>query len=229
MTHRSDIAWLDVNMSVDEIRDLVRREPHGRYPVGEGSLDRLVGVVYLKDLFSHIGDPGFSLRQILSPVKLFHEGAEVYMALEQLRTEQLGYGIVCDEFGVTQGIVTLKDIFEALVGELLEDREEPDIVVREDGSVLVDGPPLPDRSSRNPSSPSRIISGRFPPAATGYPPARKGCLSPPSRYSSQTIGGPSPQLRETYGIGWASAGNRGQAANLLPVAVFLARLFPIEE
>ena len=139
MTHRSDIAWLDVNMSVDEIRDLVRREPHGRYPVGEGSLDRLVGVVYLKDLFSHIGDPGFSLRQILSPVKLFHEGAEVYMALEQLRTEQLGYGIVCDEFGVTQGIVTLKDIFEALVGELLEDREEPDIVVREDGSVLVDG------------------------------------------------------------------------------------------
>ncbi len=115
------------------------REPHGRYPVGEGSLDRLVGVVYLKDLFSHIGDPGFSLRQILSPVKLFHEGAEVYMALEQLRTEQLGYGIVCDEFGVTQGIVTLKDIFEALVGELLEDREEPDIVVREDGSVLVDG------------------------------------------------------------------------------------------
>ena len=139
MTHRSDIAWLDVNMSVDEIRDLVRREPHGRYPVGEGSLDRLVGVVYLKDLFSHIGDPGFSLQQILSPVKLFHEGAEVYMALEQLRTEQLGYGIVCDEFGVTQGIVTLKDIFEALVGELLEDREEPDIVVREDGSVLVDG------------------------------------------------------------------------------------------
>ena len=88
---------------------------------------------------SHIGDPGFSLRQILSPVKLFHEGAEVYMALEQLRTEQLGYGIVCDEFGVTQGIVTLKDIFEALVGELLEDREEPDIVVREDGSVLIDG------------------------------------------------------------------------------------------
>ena len=54
MTHRSDIAWLDVNMSVDEIRDLVRREPHGRYPVGEGSLDRLVGVVYLNGSFSRI-------------------------------------------------------------------------------------------------------------------------------------------------------------------------------
>ena len=92
--------------------------PHNRYPVGEGSLDKLAGVVYLKDLFRHIDDPGFDIRNHLSPAKFFHEGAEVYSALEQLRSEQLGYGIVCDEFGVTRGIVTLKDIFEALVGEI---------------------------------------------------------------------------------------------------------------
>ena len=114
MTHRSDIAWLDVNMSVDEIRDLVRREPHGRYPVGEGSLDRLVGVVYLKDLFSHIGDLDSRCGRFSLLSSCSTREREVYMALEQLRTEQLGYGIVCDEFGVTQGIVTLKDIFEAL-------------------------------------------------------------------------------------------------------------------
>ena len=57
----------------------------------------------------------------------------------QLRSEQLGYGIICDEFGVTRGIITLKDIFEALVGELPDPREEPDIVRRDDGSCLVDG------------------------------------------------------------------------------------------
>ena len=51
--------------------------------------------------------------------------------MDQLRSEQLGYGIVCDEFGVTRGIVTLKDIFEALVGEIPEDLDEPDIVRRE--------------------------------------------------------------------------------------------------
>lgn len=56
-----------------------------------------------------------------------------------MRSEQLGYGIVCDEFGVTRGIVTLKDIFEALVGEIPDSYEEPDIVRREDGSVLIDG------------------------------------------------------------------------------------------
>ena len=60
----------------------------------------------------------------------------MYTALEQLRSEQVGYGIVCDEFGVTQGIVTLHDIFEALVGSIPEEREEPDIVHREDGSCL---------------------------------------------------------------------------------------------
>lgn len=59
--------------------------------------------------------------------------------MEQLRNEHVGYGIVCDEFGITQGIVTLRDILEALVGTMLEDREDPDIVVREDGSCLIDG------------------------------------------------------------------------------------------
>ena len=110
-----------------------------RYPVGDGSLDRLLGVVYLKDLFSHIGDKDFNLRDHLAPVKFFHEGFEVYDVLEQLRNEQLGYGIVCDEFGVTRGIITFKDIFEALVGEIPDRSEEPDIIRRDDGGLLIDG------------------------------------------------------------------------------------------
>ena len=139
MTFRSELVWIDTAMTPEQIREQVNREPHNRYPVGEGSLDKLAGVVYLKDLFRHIDDPGFDIRNHLSPAKFFHEGAEVYSALEQLRSEQLGYGIVCDEFGVTRGIVTLKDIFEALVGEIPDSYEEPDIVRREDGSVLIDG------------------------------------------------------------------------------------------
>lgn len=139
MTHRSEIAWIDVSMSVEEINRIVAQAPHNRYPVGDGSLDKLLGVVYLKDLFLHLNQPGFDLRSILTPGKFFHEEFEVYNALEQLRNEQLGYGIICDEFGVTRGIITLKDIFEALVGELPDPREEPDIVRRDDGSCLVDG------------------------------------------------------------------------------------------
>ena len=134
MTHRSELAWIDAAASAAQIRETVARAPHNRYPVGEGSLDKLLGVVCLKDLFLHLGDEGFDLRRLVAPAKFFHEGFEVYNALEQLRTEQLGYGIICDEFGVTRGIITLRDIFEALVGELPDPREEPDIVRREDGS-----------------------------------------------------------------------------------------------
>ncbi|WP_418991249.1 hemolysin family protein [Alistipes sp.] len=139
MTYRSELAWIDISMSAEQIRELVDREPHNRYPVGDGSLDRLIGVVYLKELFRHLDEPGFDLRSHLAPAKFFHEGFEVYGALEQLRNEQLGYGIVCDEFGVTRGIFTLRDIFEALVGEIPGEHEEPHIVQRADGSCLVDG------------------------------------------------------------------------------------------
>ncbi len=139
MTPRSEMVWLDIHMTAGEIRDLVGRKPHSLYPVADGDLDKLVGVIYLKDLFQQLSDPAFTLCKRLSPVKFFHESCEVYNAMDQLRNEQLGYGIVCDEFGVTRGIVTLRDIFEALVGEIPEAHEEPDIVRRDDGSCLIDG------------------------------------------------------------------------------------------
>lgn len=139
MTHRSELTWIDVSMTAAQVRELVARAPHTLYPAAEGNLDRLTGVIHLKELFMHLDDADFSLRAIVRPAKLFHEHTEVYRALEQLRNEQIGYGIVCDEFGVTQGIVTLRDILEALVGTMPDGHEEPDIVVREDGSCLVDG------------------------------------------------------------------------------------------
>lgn len=139
MTHRSDLTWIDTSMTPAEIRQLVNSEPHSLYPVANGNLDRLTGVVFLKDLFLHLGDADFSVGGVLSPAKFFHEQTEIYNALDQLRGEQVGYGIICDEFGVTQGIVTLRDIFEALVGTMPEQSDEPDIVRREDGSCLIDG------------------------------------------------------------------------------------------
>ncbi len=139
MTPRSELAWIDLRADAAHIRAIVEQTPHNRYPVGDGTPDELVGVIDLKELFMHLSEPGFELREHLAPVKYVHEGFEVYNALEQLRNEQSGYGIVCDEFGVTRGIITLKDIFEALVGEMHDGRGEPDIVGREDGSYLVDG------------------------------------------------------------------------------------------
>lgn len=139
MTHRNELVWLDASMSREQIREVVCSTPHNRYPVTEGSLDELLGMVYLKDLFNHLDDPDFDLRRLVTPAKFFHEGFEVYNALEQLRNEQVDYGVVCDEFGVTRGVFTLHDLFEALIGELPTPHEEPDIVRRDEHSALIDG------------------------------------------------------------------------------------------
>ena len=139
MTHRNDIVWLSTNMSAEQIRKRVDENPHSLYPVIEDNPDRLLGVVYLKDLFSQLSCNGFTLRSLVRKAKYFHEQTEVYNALEQLREEHLRYGIVCDEFGVTQGIFTLQDILDALVGDMPAEHEQPNIVRREDGSALVDG------------------------------------------------------------------------------------------
>ena len=100
MTPRSEIVWIDIAMTTDQIRERVNRNPHSLYPVADGELDKLVGVVYLKDLFQHLAEPDFNLCKTLRPVKFFHESCEVYNAMDQLRSEQLGYGRLAGRSGM---------------------------------------------------------------------------------------------------------------------------------
>ena len=139
MTSRNEIVWIDKEMTNSEIAHIVEENLYEVYPVGEGSLDEIVGVVYLKDLFGKISRPDFSIETILRPAQYFHEYTDVYKVLEQMKMLQVAYGLVCDEFGVCQGIVTHKDILEGLVGSI-DDEDEPDIVARTGGDGwLVDG------------------------------------------------------------------------------------------
>ena len=139
MTHRSELVWLDLRDSIESIRNKVKTNVYTVYPVASGELDNITGIVYLKDLFSKIDTPGFNLETILQPAQYFPENQSVYNALEQLKIRHSKYGLVTDEFGSIEGIVTLKDIVNALLGEISETYEEPEIVEREDGSLLVDG------------------------------------------------------------------------------------------
>lgn len=140
MTTRSDLIWIDKEMTNDEINELVQENLYEVYPVGDGSLDEIVGVVFLKDLFGKLSDKNFNISQIIQPVQYFHENMEVFKVLEDMKEKQVGYGLICDEFGICQGIVTHKDILEGLVGTISDDEDEPLIVERtEDEGWLVDG------------------------------------------------------------------------------------------
>ena len=139
MTYRGDIVWIDTDMTNDEILHTIRNNPFDKYPVGNKNLDHIIGVVHLTDLFGLISDAKFEIRDVIRPVQYFYENMEVYRALEEMKLKHLQYALVCDEFGALQGIVTLKDILEGLVGTILDPYEEPEIVKRQDGSYLIDG------------------------------------------------------------------------------------------
>ena len=139
MTHRSDLVWLDVTDSIEKIREKVQENLYNIYPVASEKFDNIKGVVYLKDLFGRIDEPDFSLEDVIRPAQYLPENQSVYNALEQFKQARVKYGIVTDEFGGIQGIVTLKDIMEGLIGQVPEMGEEAEITQRADGTWLVDG------------------------------------------------------------------------------------------
>lgn len=139
MTHHSEVDWIDLRMSNDEIREFVHVHPQDVYPVAIKKLDDATGVVFLRDLFVNIDKPDFEIKDVICTVPFFPENMDVYKALEQMKQKRVQYAFVCDEFGSIQGIVDMKDMLEALIGELPDGHEDPDIVVREDGSCLIDG------------------------------------------------------------------------------------------
>lgn len=140
MTHRNDIVAIDIDMPNPEIFQTVCEHLYQVYPVTRNrTLDDIVGIVYLKDLFVKVRETAFDLRDVIRPAQYFHETMDVYKALDQIRKNHIKYGLICDEFGSLQGIITMKDILEALVGSLPGEAEDPDILPRKDGGWLIDG------------------------------------------------------------------------------------------
>lgn len=139
MTPRMDIEWIDTDMSKEEIKELISSNPYSKFPVGKEDLDHVEGMVYVKDIFTHIDLPDFDIRNQMRPVQYFYESMEVYSALEQMKLSHDHSALIIDEFGIVQGMVTLKDIMEAIVGEIPEPHEDPEIMEHPDGTYLVDG------------------------------------------------------------------------------------------
>ena len=136
MTPRNEIVWLDVNDSALEIRRKVQESPFSRFPVAEDSLDGMLGVVKAKDLLLADLKDGKDLRQIARPPIHIPETAFGSRALEMFRESKRELMLVVDEFGVVQGLITLADILEEIVGAF---EGGPQATQRQDGSWLLDG------------------------------------------------------------------------------------------
>jgi putative hemolysin len=140
-THRTDIVYFTVQDSWEEIKHKINQEKHSAYPISKSNnLDDIIGVVLLKDLFTPTTDKEFNIKDFIKEPIYFNERTDAYKVLETFKKEKMHYGIVVDEFGSTQGIVTMDDVVDALVGDVTEnDQDEYQITIRDENSWLVDG------------------------------------------------------------------------------------------
>lgn len=142
MTPRPEVVWLDLDDPAEEARRVVATRGHSRFPVARGELDHVLGVVYVKDLLADglDGQP-FDLEANLRPALYLPETVTALEAMEQLRMNHTDAALVIDEYGGFEGLLTVEDILEAIIGDIVAPGElvEPEAVQREDGSWLLDG------------------------------------------------------------------------------------------
>lgn len=139
MTNRNDIIWLNLHDTQATTLEKITTDTHSIYPLCDGELDNLIGIVYSKDLLiAMLKDPAINLQQHVKPANLLHNNMKAYQVLEKFKEKRVHIGFVVDEFGVIEGMVTINDILDGLVGDIT-DPDEPEIIQRADGSWLVDG------------------------------------------------------------------------------------------
>ena len=139
MTHRNDAIVLNTSFDAEAIRKTVNEEMHSVYPVVDNKM-KVMGIVLLKDLFRHISDPGFKIADHINQPQYISENITAYETLKLFKTSKTHQAIVTDEFGQMQGLVTMNDLLEALVGDVSEFYENEFVFVqRADGSWLIDG------------------------------------------------------------------------------------------
>ncbi len=137
MTHRSDIIWFDLNDNENSIREKILQEPHSVYPICDGSIDNIKGIVNIKDLYVTPDDVRFI--DTMKPALFVPENNSPYQLLEKFKQTQIHSCFIVDEYGTLLGMITLNDILEAIVGDIpQQDIEDYEVVRREDGTFLVD-------------------------------------------------------------------------------------------
>lgn len=142
MTPRTEIAWLDLDESLESNLRILQGSPHSRFPVGQGSLDNVVGVLAMKDLLGQqLADRPIDLHSLVQAAQFVPESTPALKVLEMFKQSGMPIALVIDEFGGLLGMVTLTDVLEAIVGDITPAGQpfEPQAIQREDGSWVFDG------------------------------------------------------------------------------------------
>jgi len=141
ITHKSDLVFFNETDDWDTIRQKIYTEKHSAYPVCRNNdPDQIIGIVLLKDLFDPVDEKGFTLSNYIRQPLYLSEGTFAYKLLEKFKSEGIHYGVVVDEYGSTQGFVTMDDVVDAIIGDVTENNQnEYKITPRNENSWFADG------------------------------------------------------------------------------------------
>lgn len=130
MTHRTNIVAIPVNLSLQETLQLVNLEKYTRFPVYETTIDNIIGILHVKDLIQFIADntsKPFNLRDMLREPYVTLETTRIDELFKGMKTDNFYMAVVLDEYGGTDGIVTMEDLIEQIVGNISDEYDEPDL------------------------------------------------------------------------------------------------------
>jgi CBS domain containing-hemolysin-like protein len=142
MVPRADIVAVEIATPLARVIELVKREGHSRFPVYRGTLDEIVGMVHIKDLIAHWSQRrGFAIETVLRKVLFAAPSMRVLDLLKEMRITRLHLALVVDEYGGVDGLVTIEDLVEEIVGEIEDEHDEqapPALVEEAPGIALAD-------------------------------------------------------------------------------------------
>lgn len=138
MTHRSDMVWFDVNDNEEKIRGKITDAPHSVYPICDGEIDNMKGVVSIKDIY--VADDLTLFKDLMKPALFIPDNNTAYQVMEKFKLSRIHSCFVVDEYGSVRGMITLNDILEAIIGDMPQpdDMEDYEILQRDDGTYLID-------------------------------------------------------------------------------------------
>lgn len=153
MIPRTEVVGIDADSSFAATLSLVQQSRHSRFPVYRGSLDNILGIIHSKDILAAVDHTeNFSLEKMVRPPYFVPESKRIETLLQSFRRRHVHLAVAVDEYGGVEGIVTLEDIVEEIVGEIQDEYDDEDVMLRElePGRYLVDG-----------STPLKAINRRF--------------------------------------------------------------------
>ena len=139
MTPRVDIAGVDTSEGLQKVKDMIIITGHSKIPIYKTNIDNIIGIIYAKDII--LNPKKQSISSLLRPPLFVTENAKIQNLLNKFKRRKIQIAIIVDEYGGTEGLVTLEDILEELVGEIRDeyDKEKPNIIKQNDGSYSING------------------------------------------------------------------------------------------